>query len=249
MRNKRAAKRIAAVLLVGGIVMSLFFGCGEKRYKIDYDGRDWYEGAKDSYKAGEKVTLYYGMIATDTDYSFYLDGERINTGYDEERGFVIEFTMPDHDVALRCESRNSMVYVPPIEPGELLVDYYNETVATVGGDGYLEMTLTYYDPVEAKLSVYEKDLPDGEESCVEYLVPYEAVDRCMNVLNEEDMYSWDDEEGSGMTGAVIVCKFRDEDGNILRFTSENIPENGEREFEKVRSIMTEYLKEEYKTED
>ena len=87
-------------------------GCdkGEK-YHVDYDGdRDYYTNAKDYYHAGDQVTVYYDLIATDTDYSFYLDDEPINFGYEEKKGFVISFTMPDHDVRLRIEMRNSMEY-------------------------------------------------------------------------------------------------------------------------------------------
>lgn len=50
----------------------------EKEYIVDYCGRkECYFGAKDSYKVGEEVVLKYGMIATDTDYLFSLDGERL----------------------------------------------------------------------------------------------------------------------------------------------------------------------------
>ena len=239
----RAAALILAVM-IGGLLM---FGCGAKRYKVEYDFKDSYKEAKDFYKAGETVTVYYYMIATDTDYSFYLDDERINPDYEEEKGFIISFTMPEHDVKLRCESRNSMVYVPEIEVGTLLVDYFKETVATVGGDGYFEMTLSYYDPVQAKLDVYEKNDGDEEESCVSYLVPYEAVEKCMDVMYEEDLASWEGRDDlAGITGARYVLKFRLDDGDYLRVTSENMPQDdGMRAFDKVRYYLTEYIKDEY----
>ena len=101
------------VLLIGGIMMFGFSGCGAQKYSVDFDGmKDSFEGAKSSYREGSHVKLYYPYIATDTDYSFYLDGERLNTGYEEGRGFVIEFTMPAHDVRVTVESYNSMVYTP-----------------------------------------------------------------------------------------------------------------------------------------
>jgi hypothetical protein len=55
------------------------------------------------------VTLYFDLVATDTDYSFLLDGEPIHYTYDDQKGFVIQFTMPDHDVKLEYDSRNSML--------------------------------------------------------------------------------------------------------------------------------------------
>jgi len=87
-------------------------GCGGEKYRVEYDSKDLYSNARDYYRAGTNVKLYFKLIATDTDYSFLLDGEHIPFDYDEKKGFVIEFTMPAHDVTLECETRNSMVYQP-----------------------------------------------------------------------------------------------------------------------------------------
>ena len=92
-------------------ILSLF-GCSGHKYRVEYDCKDFYSNAKDYYRAGTKVKLYYELIATDTDYSFCLDGESIDFDYDENRGFVIEFIMPEHDVKLECSTKNSMEYVP-----------------------------------------------------------------------------------------------------------------------------------------
>jgi len=111
MRPGRAGLTIVALCLTGVCLMGWLFGCTAPTYKVDWDGdKEDYEGAKDRYRAGETVTVYYGLIATDTDYAFYLDGERINTGYEEGKGFVISFTMPAHDVTVSMNSKNSMVW-------------------------------------------------------------------------------------------------------------------------------------------
>ena len=91
--------------------MALLSGCaGGEKYQVDYCGaKASYSNAKDSYRAGTAVTLYFEMIATDTDYSFLLDGESVPYTYDAKKGFVISFTMPDHDVTLECRSVNSML--------------------------------------------------------------------------------------------------------------------------------------------
>ena len=89
-------------------------GCFGKKYHVDYCGaKDCYRGAKDYYRAGTNVKIYYELIATDTDYHFYLDDEPLNFTYDDLKGFVIEFTMPEHDVKLECISINSML--PPAD--------------------------------------------------------------------------------------------------------------------------------------
>ena len=90
--------------------MSLF----GKKYKVDYCGQKFeYLNAKDEYRAGEKVTLYYHMIATDTSYTFTLDRAELCRDYDDKKGFVLSFVMPDHDVSLRCTTRNTMLCEEP----------------------------------------------------------------------------------------------------------------------------------------
>ena len=77
----------------------------KKRYRVDLCGMDiCYENVKSSYKKGSEVTLYYRMIFEDTEYSFYLDGKGLLYGYHPKKGFVLKFTMPEHDVTLSCYS-------------------------------------------------------------------------------------------------------------------------------------------------
>ena len=81
------------------------------KYNVDYCGsRECYIGAKDSYSPGKEVKMYYDerMISTDTNYSFYLDDEKLSASYKEGKGFLIKFTMPDHDVKLEVDTVNSM---------------------------------------------------------------------------------------------------------------------------------------------
>ena len=83
-------------------------GCGAQKYKVNAAGG--YELDKKSYAAGEEVKAYFKYIATDTDYTFYCENEdvKIKTEYDNAIGYVITFTMPDHDVTLGVKSRNTM---------------------------------------------------------------------------------------------------------------------------------------------
>lgn len=64
---------------------------------------------KSGYREGETVTVYFDMIATDTNYSFFVDDEPINPGYETSLGYIISFKMPDHDVKIKCISQNSML--------------------------------------------------------------------------------------------------------------------------------------------
>ena len=99
------------LLLMGVIMMFGLFGCGAKKYKLicDYG----FESKKTAYPEGAQVTVYYDLIATDTDYSFHSEPDvGMKYRYDSAHGYVFEFTMPAQDVKLIVESRNTMEYDP-----------------------------------------------------------------------------------------------------------------------------------------
>lgn len=249
-KKQRPFAAAALLLILGGFVMFGLFGCGKTAYAVDYRGqKDDYSDARDTYKAGQKVKLTYSLIATDTDYSFWLDGERLNPDYKEGKGFILEFTMPDHDVQLECRAVNSMVQTTDDESrtGDLLVDLYTSSVATDGGDGYAEMTLYAYTSDQLKLVVYRQD-DGGTEQSTTYLVPRAALDRCCDVIEEAGMRTWNDsaEPLDGEEGAVTVCKFRDTDGSYVRVTSEAMPEDGAQAFARIRQVLQSYATDAYR---
>ncbi len=88
----------------------VLFECGKKSYNVDYHGqKNMFSGAENSYKEGDTVELSYGLVATDTDYSFFVDGQEVNAKWDGKKGYIIKFTMPDHDIEVYCTQRNSML--------------------------------------------------------------------------------------------------------------------------------------------
>ncbi|MBR4627906.1 MAG: hypothetical protein IKO47_09465 [Ruminococcus sp.] len=87
----------------------------KKKFRIDLCGQEiCYDNVKSSYKEGAEVEIYYRMIATDTDYSFYLDGKGLSYGYHPKKGYVLRFTMPNHDVTLCCYSINTSAIKPTV---------------------------------------------------------------------------------------------------------------------------------------
>ena len=106
---------LAAVIVIAVIIIAIFLtGCGKRSYKVDYCGmKEYYSNAKDTYKACEEVELIFDLVASDTDYTFYLDGK--SEGLDVHgtgNSFIIRFTMPDHDIKLDYSEKNSMEYLP-----------------------------------------------------------------------------------------------------------------------------------------
>ena len=233
----KCSVRLLLIILTVVAVMSVIGGCDKTEYALI--GGDVFENAKEKYAAGEQVTLYYPFIATDTDYSFYVDGELFNADYESEKGYIISFAMPDHDVTVLCQWRNSMIYVPSDNP-VMLVDYYEATVATVGGDMYEELILF----ANGTKSVVYIDVYSGDESGKTYQrydVAPEVVDECLAVIEESDFREWNENlDYSGITGGYYVVSFRD-GSSYTRVTSEHMPENGKELFLSVGSVLRNYV--------
>ena len=108
-------RRIVFTLLAALLLLGLC-ACGKQAvlYKVDYNGKKHlFRKAKDAYAAGTEVELYYDVIGTDTDYSFWLDGERMKTDYNEKKGYILRFTIPEHDVSLSVKSVSTMTVLLP----------------------------------------------------------------------------------------------------------------------------------------
>lgn len=223
---------------------------GEKKYRVDYHGRkSAFEGARDAYKAGEQVTLYYGFIATDTDYSFYVDGGRFNAPY-TDKGYEISFVMPAHDVDVRVQSRNSMVYQPPSTRSEaaeteLLLDYYHAVVGMETGSRSQELVLSRVKG-ERELLLEVIDKTNGTEETGRYRVPSFAEEGGFAAVQENELPSLVGKEGDPIDGAVTVVKFRNSDGTYSRVSTDNVKDGGEQALDSVAAALRRFVREEYR---
>ena len=96
------------MILVGVILM--LSGCLPKKYKVSF-GRYGFRNAKTMYAQGETVEVSY-MPATDTSYRFYSSDVEFEQDYDPQRGIILRFVMPDHDVTIGVDSENTMTFDP-----------------------------------------------------------------------------------------------------------------------------------------
>ena len=107
---------LLGILLAAGVITAAVLNCrhaSAQTYPVDYGTQaGMYTNAQPAYPAGASVVLCMELIATDTDYTFLLDGEEIQYDYDDSKGFLVSFTMPDHPVKLECVMKNSMLYDP-----------------------------------------------------------------------------------------------------------------------------------------
>ncbi len=133
--------RKTVLFLMGALLVLSMSGCGAKKYEVLFD-KYGFESEKTKYEPGEEVTVYYGIIATDTDYSFHCDDDvEMKTGYDDSHGYVMTFTMPEHDVTLSVSSRNTMeydpdAYYPDVEDPETIEEDFPDDLDDSGETWY-----------------------------------------------------------------------------------------------------------------
>ena len=241
---------IFILLLLCLSAVLLMTGCMGEAYQVDYCGqKEIYTDARDTYRAGAKVELNFKLTEADKDYMFYLDDQQIQYNRKEGNAITVEFTMPNNDITLKCFEKNSPQAIEnPVSL--LLVDYYRSQLASEGYDGHFEMVLSTSEKSnQARLDVYYKESGEAEESCVSYIVPYQAVEDCYAVIEKHKMSEWNKMKDSiSIDGALEVCKFL-KDGAYVRATTEAMPENGMEAIEEVGDVMSGYISEERRVSD
>lgn len=258
-------RKAAYLIILGMVTLMSLFGCiGAKKYRVDYSPYDaqWFE-AKDSYRAGQTVKLSV-PLATDTNYSLSVDGVGITpevTGRGSTLVYI--FTMPDHDVKVDFGMVNSMINVnadPDVSVDytqALLADYYTAPVAIVGESIYHEITLNRGSDGNLYLNVYEGSRDEGTTtSHTVYRVvnpdydgkPDAVVGELNEVVRQYRMEDWNGQPGVGLDGRITVCKFRnsnssfmDFDHEIIRVSTEHMPDNGEKAIAAFRDVLEQAL--------
>ena len=170
MKYQNFKKLLMTPMLIIILVMSLI-GCGQAAPADDEDDDDEekYELILDrgfkcdetEYAEGDKVKVYYDIIATDTDYRFYTDSDDVDltVDYSDKKGYIIKFRMPDHDVELHVDSYNTMEpYIEPSVTDENDIKWIDYT----SPDSVLEFAVGEWKLVDketgtvyGKLNVYE----------------------------------------------------------------------------------------------
>ena len=220
---------------------------------MEYDSKDLYRGAKDSYKAGQKVTLHFPYVATDTSYRFYLSGKAIDATYSDFGGYKLEFVMPPYDAKLECVTKNDMVYTPPEEgiKETLLYEYYRATSAVADGHPETYTIALYY--------ISETDAEGNQEDRTELRVTEVKSDgtktenvydarlygsyECDLIADEYHMHGWNTMRNTiSEDGLLVAVKFKTGTGYI-RVSNECMPENGREGMGKIRKILEGYMTE------
>lgn len=116
------------------------------------------------------------------------------------------------------------------EDGEeqvMLIDYYSAVVATVGGDGYDETVLYQNKDGSCEIHYFSKYESDEEESHRVYRADPEVIEAAYDIINKNDMASWNEKyDGPGLDGGYYSLKFRNNEGEYVKVSSDSMPEDG-----------------------
>ncbi len=128
---------------------------------------------------------------------------------------------------------NTLSVEDSITDENMVFDYYEAAVATVGGNDSEEYVLYKYDDDQLILASYSKQ-EDSEETMYYRLVPVSVLDDCMKQVKNYKMRKW--KNVSGLTGRIYVVKFMDK-GEMIRVSSDYMPDNGIKAFDSIRGVL------------
>lgn len=236
--------KIIIIAIVAFLLISLLIcltSCKAEKYKVICP-EGLFENVKNGYREGEQVKIYFPYVATDTDYTFYLDGERINDyEYSDLKGFVFTFTMPARDVTLDFDSKNSMVNtVQTFDEITTLVTYTRSIGTADGKYTYKVILESTEEDYEHLMTVYHED---GNKKI--YTVPVSIYESLCNYTEAVSLQSWNDlEEYECLDGKVEAFTIL-ANGEYVTISTDQMPEDGERILNYLHSHLADYMTEEY----
>lgn len=126
--------------------------------------------------------------------------------------------------------------------GTLLFDYYR---AEITGDGstYDEITIDKTEDGALYLNVYAGSRSEGTTTFHKaYRASSKALDEVMAAVKKYRMAQWED--GVGLDGLILAVKFQDSDGNMIRVSTDDMPEKHSKNlkpFQKIEDILYSYM--------
>ncbi len=122
----------------------------------------------------------------------------------------------------------------------MILDCYYAPAAVPDKSGHDELVL-YADKDGLYVTHYILESDDAEETSVSYRADEAAVEEAYSLIEKYGMKEWNDGDYfGGLTGAVYVCKFLC-DGELIRCSSEKMPDDGKEALLAVRSVLGGYL--------
>ena len=147
-----------------------------------------------------------------------------------------------------CAGSRNENNIKALPAGTMLIDYYRTEKANESG-GYFELVLyTTEDSEMLKLSVYSKDSEETDENQTDYLVPYEAAENCYKIIEKHQLDRWNGMKNAvSADGVLTVCRYCS-DGEYIRVSTEEMPENGAEILDSIAKVMSSYAKDDCRIE-
>ena len=130
-----------------------------------------------------------------------------------------------------------------LESKTLLADYYDRVTGTEMEQPYYELVLYTYDEESLLLEEYREGGTE-DETVRGFKVGKDAYEKVIKVIIEDGMDRWNDlDDCITIDGEVYVCRFY-RNGQVVRVSSDNMPEDGYRAFNDVRQTLASFVDEE-----
>ena len=151
--------------------------------------------------------------------------------------FIDLETLPE-PIELDEELKEINTVNPEDEGFNLIVDSYNATVATVGGDYYEEYCLYQKDDIyEIHHFVKHYNRPEFHEA---FKTNEECKKELYELIENKKLIDYVNSSYPAMTGGVLVIKFKKDD-KMIRISSDNLPYQNHDVFYELRSILLKYV--------
>lgn len=222
MKKEYVIFLIIIILFVGGIIA---FNTLMPKYKVYInDSNDSFLLSKKEYHYGEKVTIKV-LRGTDTDYYFDVIEDDVKENKDYGSNLIkFSFIMPNHEVHIKYNSKNTMVFNP-----YYLI--YNE-------DDNIKKT-TYYITNNNEVIIDNNKYKLNDNF-------YHEIEK---LIDENKLNKWNDLENyTHLNNKNISINIYDVYGDI-NITTDKMPENGMEVINKIKALINESIKEENKIEE
>ena len=134
---------------------------------------------------------------------------------------------------------NTVIFSSPeecITNENRLFYYYEAVVATQGGDCSTEYILYGYTDTDLVLVKSSRD-PDKEKKTDYCIVPSSVLDDCLKLAKKYKLGKGKWVNGYGLVGMEFEISFT-KNGELIRVTSANMPDNGEKAFDDIKKVLS-----------
>lgn len=128
---------------------------------------------------------------------------------------------------------------PVMEDG-LVFNWYSAPTAVVGECLYEEITVEVVKS-EYYINVYSGDRNALTSTQKTYKSEPALITELMKIVDKYALTKQSDERAQPIDGRINVIKFLDNEGTMIRISSDNMPKNGDKAFNEVRKVLMEYL--------